>query len=134
VPVTIVRQETIADGLVECEYASGKVVHKSIVYFDDTQQLKTLQGLNRTQAKKAHRDRQHAVDKGERTVSTKTLLQVRDEAFAYAQEMLDAGVENPPLAVGSLRNHRSAWNQRIDSAPIAKRKLTEITQADALPI
>lgn len=131
-PVKIVRRERLEKGLVEVEYASGTIVHQSTVYFDDDEERETFRGLNRTQAKKQHRARQHEADKGKRPAANKTLLQARDEAFTYAQEMLDAGVEKPPLTAGSLRNHRSAWRKRIDEAPIAKKKLGEIVQADAL--
>jgi len=131
-PVEIVRKESLAPGLDEIEYASGRVVYRSTVYFDGTEKRETFSDVTRTKAKQLHRARQAEVDSGKRPALAKTLLEVREEAFAYAQEMLDAGVENPPLTVGSLRNHRSAWRKRIEAEPIAKQKLDQIRQADAL--
>lgn len=132
VPSKILSNVTLATGLVERTYASGKVVHRSTVYYDDTEKTETFSGLTRTEAKKLHRDRQHEVDEGSRPTVAKTLLEVRDEAFAFAQRQLDKKVDEPPLRKGTLRNYKDAFRLRIEQMPIGKKKLSEIDQAVAL--
>lgn len=116
-PSQAYSDEKIEPGLIERTLASGEVVYRSFVYFDGKQHLETFAGVNRTEAKRLHRARRTAIDNGERPARRDlTLGELREEAFAHFQALIDRGKANgkpPRIRQGSLDNYKTAWTLRV---------------------
>lgn len=126
-PRTSYVSTTLAPGLIERRYVSGKIVHRSTAYGADTEELVTLQRLNRTEAKEAHR--QHQIDFGGKTKGGKLDVaapRTLGEALDRVLVLLDEEVAEGLLAKGTVYNHRNAIAKRIKPHPIVRTKLRDL--------
>lgn len=121
-------EETLAPGLVERRYPSGKIVYRSAVYADGKRLFQKWEGITRTEAKKLHRQRQGDIGKGARPAQARALADVMIEAYEY----LDREAERGKVSRGTIENYRAAWRERIAPHAIAKRRLDQLDRAICL--
>jgi len=124
----VVEKTTLATGLQEWRYTSGRVVYRSTVYIKRKGYLKTWEGINRSQAKTRHKKRDGGAANGDKPAERLLLSEVKEECYSH----LDDLAARHDGSAGTVENYRAAWKKRIAPKPIAEMRLDQIERADCL--
>lgn len=133
------KDTKIDDGLVERQYASGRIVYRSRVWLSETKSKNVTFDFKgkqaRTEAKEKHRDRQKERREGTLSVEslTLTLGEARDKAWQHYQALIDtdgANGQKPPIEQAALDGHKTAWRKRVTPFEYRGRSIDEIKLGD----
>lgn len=138
-PSTGYEETTIAPGLKERRYPSGKITYPSRIWLNDTQSKSVTFDFggkqSRTEAKKAHRDRESKRDKGTLPVASLalTLGEARELAWAHYQQLIDSDGANgkkPPIEQAALNGHKTSWRLRVTPFEVKGRSIDQLKLSD----